>query len=142
MNIITYSSFIMLVILFLSLVVSVAVYFRIRNKISFLEGALATEKSKRQSQSTRYGQLSEQFIPLLSSYDGDPKQFRFLGSPVDGIGFEEDKIIIAEFKVADSKLTPKQRKIRDLINNGNVEFREIRIDENNNINKIKSHSKI
>ena len=117
-------------------------YKKIKNNLVYLKDELSTEKSRRQSQSTRYGQLSEQFIPLLQNYPGNPKDFRFLGSPVDGIGFEEDKLIIAEFKVADSRLTPKQRNIKKLIEEGYVEFKEIRIDEKSieKLNKEKVHA--
>ena len=40
---------------------------------------------------------------------------------------EEDKIVLVEFKSAGSKLSTRQRRIRDLVNEGHVEFQEIRI---------------
>jgi hypothetical protein len=55
--------------------------------------------------------------------------FRFIGSPVDGVQFEEDKLVIVEFKTGDSRLTTKQRKIRDLVKKGKVCFEEITIRE-------------
>ena len=85
------------------------------------------QKSLRRSESTRYGQISEQFLPLVEQYPFDPKHFRFLGSPIDGVQFEEDKIVLVEFKAAGSKLSTRQRRIRDLVNEGHVEFQEIRI---------------
>ena len=85
------------------------------------------QKSLRRSESTRYGQISEQFFPLVEQYPFDPKHFRFLGSPIDGVQFEEDKIVLVEFKSAGSKLSTRQRRIRDLVNEGHVEFQEIRI---------------
>ena len=85
------------------------------------------QKSLRRSESTRYGQISEQFLPLVEQYPFDPKHFRFLGSPIDGVQFEEDKIVLVEFKSAGSKLSTRQRRIRDLVNEGHVEFQEIRI---------------
>jgi predicted Holliday junction resolvase-like endonuclease len=86
------------------------------------------QKSLRRSESTRYGQISEQFLPLVAEYPYDPKQFRFLGSPVDGVQFEENKIVLVEFKSAGSRLSTRQRKIRDLVRDGRVEFQEIRIE--------------
>ncbi len=118
-------------ILFLSLVISVAVLSFVRKKNVSLRDELAAEKHRRRSQSTKYGQLSEQFIPLLEAYPGNPKDFRFLGSPVDGVGFEKDKIIIAEFKVSNSRLTDNQKRIKKIIEDGNVEFVEVRINEKN-----------
>ena len=88
---------------------------------------LADERSRRQSLSTRYGQMTEQFLPFIDSYPWNPGNFRFLGSPVDGIQFEEDKIIIVEFKVGTSRQTKTQRRIRQLVEAHKVEFQEIRI---------------
>ena len=90
-------------------------------------GGLSREGSLRRSESTRYGQITEQFMPFISDYPYDSKQFRFLGSPIDGVQFEEDKIGMIEFKSAGSKLSTRQRKIRNLIKEGKVDFQEIRV---------------
>ena len=84
-------------------------------------------KSAKQSLSTRYGQISEQFMPFMGSYPFDSKQFKFLGNPIDGVQFEDDKIIFVEFKVNTSSLSQKQRNIRDLIKENKVFFKEIKI---------------
>ena len=75
-------------------------------------GGLSREGSLRRSESTRYGQITEQFMPFISDYPYDSKQFRFLGSPIDGVQFEEDKIVMIEFKSAGSQLSTRQRRIR------------------------------
>jgi len=92
-----------------------------------LSSNIGHEKSLRRSQSTRYGQISEQFLPLVDQYPYNPKDFRFLGSPIDGLQFEDDKIVLIEFKAANSNLSTRQRKVRDLVNDGKVEFKEIRV---------------
>jgi len=114
--------FFLLVIVVLSLFV-----FLLYRKASSLEAELAELASRKQSMSTRYGQISEQWLPLMESFPYDPKQFRFLGSPVDGIAFNEDKIVFCEFKFADSKLSEKQRSIKKLVEEGKVEWREFRV---------------
>ena len=88
---------------------------------------LRTVRSSSQSLSTRYGQMTEQFMPFVPNYPWDPERFRFIGSPIDGIQFEDDKIIIVEFKASSSRLTTRQRRIRDQVKEGRVEFKEIRI---------------
>ena len=88
---------------------------------------LRTARSTNQSLSTRYGKLSEQFMPFVSSYPWDPQQFRFIGSPIDGIQFEDDRIILVEFKTATSKFSSRQRSIRDQVRDGRVEFEEFRL---------------
>ena len=71
--------------------------------------------------------MTEQFMPFLEQYPYNENNFRFIGTPIDGIQFEDDKIIFVEFKTADSRLTVKQKEIRDLINKGKIEFKEFRI---------------
>ena len=51
---------------------------------------LRTARSNSQSLSTKYGKMTEQFMPFVPNYPWDPERFRFIGSPVDGIQFEED----------------------------------------------------
>lgn len=92
-----------------------------------LRSELSSTQSSRQSQSTRYGQITEQFMPWASNYPYDPSGFRFLGSPIDGVQFEEDQVILMEFKTADSKLSATQRRIRDLVEKGKVSFEEFRL---------------
>ena len=90
-------------------------------------GGLSREGSLRRSESTRYGQITEQFMPFISEYPYDSKQFRFLGSPIDGVQFEEDKIVMIEFKSVGSQLSTRQRRIRNLVREGKVDFQEIRV---------------
>ena len=107
--------FLILIILFLS-----QSYYK--NKISTLQKNLTKTTSDKISLSTKYGQISEEFFPLEQSYPYNSKDFKFLGNPIDGIQFNEDKIILIEFKTNKSKLSTKQRHIRNLINNKQVEF--------------------
>ncbi|MBM3945406.1 MAG: hypothetical protein FJ317_07980 [SAR202 cluster bacterium] len=79
------------------------------------------------SMSTRYGQMTEQFMPFLNDYPWDPERFRFIGSPIDGIQFEDDRVIIVEFKTGGSTLSATQRRIRDQVRAGKVEFVELRL---------------
>ena len=58
----------------------------------------------------------------MEAYPWDSKQFRFLGSPIDGIQFEEDKIVLVEFKSSSSQISVKQRKIKELVEQRKVEF--------------------
>lgn len=79
------------------------------------------------SLSTKYGKMAEQFMPFLKEYPYDPQNFRFLGTPVDGIQFSEDKISFIEFKTADSRLSGNQQRIRELVDRGKIEWLEFRI---------------
>ena len=88
---------------------------------------IRTLRHQLRSFAVKKGQMAEQFLPLIESYPWDPQNFRFLGSPVDGIAFEQDKVIIVEFKTGRSQLNPNQKHIRKLVSDGKVDFQEIRI---------------
>ena len=88
---------------------------------------LKQELFRKRSLSSKYGKLTEQFLPLVDSFPWDPANFRFLGSPIDGVQFEDDRIILVEFKAANSRLSPLQGRIRDLVNDGKVGFEVVRV---------------
>ena len=90
-----------------------------------LQEALFSKKSL----SSKYGKMTEQFIPFLESYPYNEQDFRFLGSPIDGVQFEPDKIVLVEFKAGGSQLTRKQKDIKRLVERGKVEFQEFRLGE-------------
>jgi predicted Holliday junction resolvase-like endonuclease len=93
-----------------------------RRKLAEKSVSIAELDKQKRSQSIRYGKLAEQFMPFLESYPYDPHDFRFLGTPIDGIQFTEDAIILVEFKAADSQLTQRQRTIKRIIEEGDVRF--------------------
>ena len=70
----------------------------------------------------------EQWAYFSESYPWDPRNFRFLGAPIDGVQFEDDRVVLVEFKSGRSRLSDRQLRIRDLVQNGRVEFREVRVD--------------
>lgn len=81
----------------------------------------------KKSMSVKYGKMTEQFIPFLDSYPYSKENFRFIGTPIDGVQFEDDKIIFVEFKTGDSRLSARQESIKGLVENKKVEFREVRM---------------
>lgn len=81
---------------------------------------------QQRSLSTTYGKITEQWFPLMDQYPYDPQGFRFLGSPIDGVQFEEDRIVFVEFKANTSNLSKLQRNLRDLIDSGEVYFETFR----------------
>jgi predicted Holliday junction resolvase-like endonuclease len=80
------------------------------------------------SLSSKYGKMTEQFMPFLKDYPFDPQNFRFLGSPIDGIQFDDDKIVLIEFKTANSRMSEKQRHIAELVFQKKVTFEEHRLE--------------
>lgn len=114
-------------VLFLIVVLLLTLYYTQRKIINELKLQLQDVLSKKQSLSTRYGKMTEQFMAFIDDYPYDEHNFRFIGTPIDGIQFENDKIVFMEFKTADSQMTPKQKAIKKLIEEGKVKFEEFRI---------------
>jgi predicted Holliday junction resolvase-like endonuclease len=84
---------------------------------------------RKQSLSTKYGKMTEQFMPLLALYPHDEQNFRFLGSPIDGVQFNDDGVVFIEFKAAGASLSPQQKHIKRLVGEKKVTFEEIRLPE-------------
>ena len=82
----------------------------------------------RRGDAVRRGFTTEQWLPLTESYPWDPRNFRFLGAPIDGVQFEDDMVVLVEFKSGRSRLSDRQLRIRELVQSGRVEFREVRVD--------------
>ena len=83
-------------------------------------------KYKHKSAFVKHGKSFEQLFPFIKNYGYDYRNFRFIGDPIDGLSFEDNKIVFIEFKTGGSGLSQKQRKIRDLIESKKVEWKEIR----------------
>lgn len=103
---------------------------KIRNKNDELN--ISYEKysklySQKKSSEVRLGQIAENFAPFLYDFPYDSKKARFIGSPIDVVVFEEDEIVFVEFKTGASQLNSNQRRVRDLIKDGKVSWKEIRI---------------
>ena len=106
--------------LFFGFLIGIVVIYR-KVAIPLKEEKKKVEERKR-SLSSLYGKITEQFAPFMKSYPFDARRFRFIGSPIDGIQFEDDRIIFVEFKAANSKLTEEQKKIKELVKNKKVEW--------------------
>ncbi len=82
-----------------------------------------------QSRAVLGGKFTEQMAPYLPEFKYDPTEARFIGSPVDLIIFpglsrgEPEEIVIMEIKAGRSaQLSPQERKIRQLIEDGMVRW--------------------
>ena len=82
-----------------------------------------------QSRAVLGGKFVEQLTPYLPQFRYDPTEARFIGSPIDLIVFpglatgDPREIIIMEIKTGKNcQLTPQERKIRRLIEEGMVRW--------------------
>lgn len=104
-------------------VLALALY-TVARRLRTLGQQLGEVQHQKQSLSTTYGRITEQWFPLLNQYPYDPQDFRFLGSPIDGVQFNEDSIVFVEFKANKSRLSEKQRRIKKLVEEGHVYWEE------------------
>lgn len=81
------------------------------------------------------GRVSETFAPFLPGFELEPKDARFLGTPVDFVVFDGhaggrcDRIVFVEVKSGGATLSPIERQVRDAVIAGRVEWREVRFRE-------------
>jgi len=91
------------------------------------EQSRKTTLSQKKSSEVRLGHIAEKLAPFLEDFPYSPEDATFLGQPIDYIVFDDSSIVFVEIKTGKSKLSAKQRHIRDLIKNKFVEWKEIRI---------------
>jgi predicted Holliday junction resolvase-like endonuclease len=114
-------------LLILVIIVLSIVIFLLYRKNTALSDVITDLNFRKSSQSVKYGQLTEQWIPFAENFPFDSQTFRFLGNPIDGLAFTDDKIIFCEFKTNTSGLNTVQKKIKDLVKNKKVDWLEFRI---------------
>ena len=85
-----------------------------------------------QSRAVLGGKFTEQMVPFFPDFKYDPTDVRFIGSPIDMVVFpglakgDPEEIVILEVKTGKSaQLTPAQKKIRQLVEDGMVRWDEI-----------------
>lgn len=114
----------------------------LNDELNSMTQEMRKQKGRAASAHTQRGQLLEKWTPFLNHPDideeWDHKDWSFLGQPIDYVVFnwyqdkaqnlEEGQIVMLDVKSGKSSLTTKQRRIRDLVKAGKLEWREIRLD--------------
>jgi len=118
--------------LVLLLVIAIQGYLLFRLKI---REARIREDSLSRSHSVVAGKATEHLAPLLPGFEFDPRDARFLGSPIDFLVFdglsegEVHEIVFVEIKTGlSAALTSRERRVRDAVDGRRVRFLEVRID--------------
>ena len=95
--------------------------------------AVIRQDAVERSRSVTIGKVTEHVAPWLPVFPFNPKDARFIGSPVDMIifdGCDDDnlqRIVFLEIKTSGSALSSRQRQIRDAVRDGRVEWQELRV---------------
>jgi predicted Holliday junction resolvase-like endonuclease len=80
------------------------------------------------------GKVYEQLVPYLPDFPFNPKDVRFLGSPVDFVVFDGlsdgqvSRVVFVEIKTGAAELSGRERRVRDAVREGRVEWQELRLD--------------
>ncbi len=95
----------------------------------------ARKDALKRSRDTRRGQIAEQLVPWLPDFVFNPKDARFLGSPVDFVVFDGldsggvEQVVLVEVKSGDgAKLNGRQRDVRRCVEEGRVSFEVVHLD--------------
>lgn len=86
------------------------------------------------SRAVTLGKVSEHLVPLMDDFAFNPKDARFLGSPVDYVVFdglcEGDlrRVVFLEVKTGRSVLNQREREVRNAVVDLRVEWRELRLE--------------
>lgn len=79
------------------------------------------------------GNFSEQLAPFLPDFKYNPNECKFLGKPIDFLvfkGLDENKIdevIFVEVKSGKSKLSKREKNLKEAIENKKVKWEEYRV---------------
>lgn len=81
------------------------------------------------------GQMYEQIAPFLPGFPCNPQDVRFIGKPIDFIAFPGaaegksiEEVLFIEVKTGESKLSTREKEIRDAIQSKKVRYIEYRAD--------------
>ena len=79
------------------------------------------------------GKVYEQLVPYLPDFPFNPKDVRFLGSPVDFVVFDGlsdghvTRIVFVEVKTGGADLSTRERRVRAAVADRRIEWHELRI---------------
>jgi predicted Holliday junction resolvase-like endonuclease len=79
------------------------------------------------------GKVHEQLVPYLPEFGFNPKDARFLGSPVDLVVFDGladgavRRVVFLEVKTGGATLTARERQVREVIEAREVAWGELRL---------------
>jgi predicted Holliday junction resolvase-like endonuclease len=95
--------------------------------------AAIREDAVQRSLAVTAGKVHEQLVPYLPEFDFNPKDARFLGSPVDLVIFDGlaagnlRRVVFLEVKTGGAALTTRERQVRDVIDAREVVWAELRL---------------
>lgn len=103
-----------------------------------MEGARYTravrQDAVQRSLAVTAGKVYEQLLPYLPDFPFNPKDVRFLGSPVDFVVFDGlsdgqvTRVVFVEVKTGGAELSTRERRVREAVRERRVEWHELRLE--------------
>ena len=99
----------------------------------FRYSASIRQDAVQRSQAVTAGKMHEQLVPYLPAFPFNPRDVRFLGSPVDLVVFDGlaegrlSRVVFLEVKTGGAGLTSRERSVREVIQAREVEWAELRV---------------
>jgi len=115
-------------ILILIIILLAVIIYILYSKLKEERSALGELEHDHKSMYVKHGKAWEHFVPFTSDFEkiAGKENFRFIGSPIDGISFDDDAIKFIEIKTGSSELSGKQKKIKKQVQEKKVEWHELR----------------
>lgn len=94
------------------------------------------QNSKFRSAAANWGFTIENFVPFIDTFPIPSEDVNFLGKPIDYVGFTDTesktkcRVHFIEVKSGSAFLSQKQKNIKKAIEEGRVEWHEVRVDAN------------
>jgi len=95
--------------------------------------AAIREDAIQRSLAVTAGKVHEQLVPYLPDFPFNPKDARFLGTPVDLVVFDGladgqvRRVVFVEVKTGTAGLSGRERQVRDTVEAREVEWAELRV---------------
>ncbi len=95
----------------------------------------AREDAIRRSSAALSGRIYEQLVPFMPWFRYNPREARFLGSPVDFVvfdGIDEGNlrsIVFVEVKKGSSKMSDRERLVKEAVERCAVRFELVKVDQ-------------
>ena len=106
-------------------------YLFIAKKLGRMRAELEDAKFSYKSMYVKHGKSWEHFVPFMQEFEqvANKDNFVFIGSPIDGIAFDDDAIKFIEIKTGSSQLSKNQKRVKQLVEGKKVSWHELRFEK-------------
>lgn len=118
-----------LAVLFIVAAISFCIGKFVQNRKNALSVRKEREDAIKRSRSVIGGQISEQLAPFLPNFPCNPGDVRFVGKPIDFVGFPGatdgksiEEILIIEVKTGKAQLNEREKQIKEAVEKGKVRY--------------------